>query len=735
MPLALEYPKQKPMKTFTSINRISQLVFFVLILTNQCLLAETVNPPSQGVGSSIKKVTVYLIGAEITRESSLQLRSGLNTVVFEGLSPNIDESSIQIYGLGGTTIQSINYGINYLTEKKYSKKADSIEHRLAVVSQKKQRHQNSIQGLRKEEEILNNNQRLGSTTQEIDLTKVKELAAFYRQRITELHNTIFDINLKINMLSEEESALRKQLQEYNVSEEIQKGEITLKINSEINTSLTLTLSYKVSEAGWFPVYDISAIDTEQPLEVDYKAHVYQNTGISWEEVLVQLSTDDPTTNTTKPTMGPQYLNFVNPYTYKPKHRTQRHSYTYNPTVKRVNGVVLDETGLPLLGANIIVKGTSIGTTTDANGRYTLQVNEGQELVFSYVGFSTKEIPIHASTININLDTDDSLEEVLITAQGIQRDRKTYGYSVTEALEGSASGVQISQTSGSAGSGNNVIIRGYTSLTSSADALYIIDGIPSSADGLSLVDPNTIISTDVLKGLAATTLYGNEGRNGVVLITTKRGAITSEGLLIDQNLTSVRFTLTGTHTILSDDDIQVIKVDTFNVPATFEYLAAPVLNENTFLTAKIKQWEQYNLLPGEANIYFEGGYAGKTFINPLAITEELTISLGIDPNVTIERKEDNDFKSKSFIGGTKIVDKAYTITIKNNKTSAINLTLMDRIPISQNKEIKVNDINTGGGEFEDKTGLLSWKIQLDPEKSEEKRIGYTLRFPKHKTISL
>ena len=220
----------------------------------------------------------------------------------------------------------------------------------------------------------------------------------------------------------------------------------------------------------------------------------------------------------------------------------------------VSGTVSDAAG-PLLGANVIVKGTNNGTQTDFDGNFTLSnVNATDVLVISYVGYTTQEVPVgNQTTFTITLEAD-SLEEVVITAQGIKREKKALGYSiatvsgddleqkpeqdVTRALLGKASGVQIVQTSGVAGSGTNVVIRNYSSIGGNNQALYIVDGVPFSNDTNSQggafvgnngssrsldLDPNNVESVSVLKGLAAATLYGSAGRNGVILITTKTGS--------------------------------------------------------------------------------------------------------------------------------------------------------------------------------------------------------------------
>ncbi|MGV6829389.1 MAG: SusC/RagA family TonB-linked outer membrane protein [Flavobacteriales bacterium] len=225
--------------------------------------------------------------------------------------------------------------------------------------------------------------------------------------------------------------------------------------------------------------------------------------------------------------------------------------------KTISGTITDNTGMPLPGVNIIVKGTSNGTQSDFDGNYTVNANVGQTLVFSYVGFNTVEQAVTASTSKMDLQMEEDtavLEEVIVTAQGIKKEKKALGYAVssvkeeaikdnpetdlTRILSGKSAGIDITTQNGMSGSSNKVIIRGMNSFSGDNNALYVIDGIPISNDtnaagnfidgnmGTSRsfdIDPSNIANVDILKGLAATTLYGTEGRNGVILITTKSGS--------------------------------------------------------------------------------------------------------------------------------------------------------------------------------------------------------------------
>ena len=203
---------------------------------------------------------------------------------------------------------------------------------------------------------------------------------------------------------------------------------------------------------------------------------------------------------------------------------------------------------------------------------------------------------------------------------------------------------------------------------------------------------------------------------------------------EDHVTSTQFRIKKKHTIPSNQEVTTLEIDHFDIVTEYLYYTAPELNQNVFLTANVKNWEQFDLLPGDANIYFEGSYAGKTFIDPQSTAENLTISLGKDQNITVERKQLNNFKSKALIGSTKTVQREYEIKLKNNKSSKISIELHDRIPISQNKEIKLDDIETYDATYDKKTGLLVWKLQIPAKENVVKKLSYSIKYPKYQRIN-
>ncbi|MGB2174688.1 MAG: TonB-dependent receptor plug domain-containing protein, partial [Flavobacteriaceae bacterium] len=207
--------------------------------------------------------------------------------------------------------------------------------------------------------------------------------------------------------------------------------------------------------------------------------------------------------------------------------------------RTISGTVSDENGLPLLGATVIISGTSTGTTTDFDGNYKINANTGDVLSFSYVGYQSQNITVGASnTVNATLQLDNTLEVVVIeayrttskatsniasttiTAQTIESKPNA---SFVQTLQGQVAGLNITTGNGQPG-GNSVInLRGVSSLSGNTEPLFIIDGVPVDEDNFRSLNPNDIASLSVLKDAGATAIYGNRGANGVVIIETKVGA--------------------------------------------------------------------------------------------------------------------------------------------------------------------------------------------------------------------
>jgi len=513
--------------------------------------------------STIDAVTVYLRGAEIARTAMVNVTPGMNEFLIHDLSPEISKESIQIAGLKNTAILSMTYSISYLEKKKYSEEVKALKKQIEALELQKSKKENRSAGLQYEQKLLDNNQHINSDNTTLSLEKIKQISSYYANRLTAIHDQRFNINLEVKKLTKKIHNLNQELNKISANSKEQRGTIKLKIDAPTATNLVLAITYTIRNAGWFPLYDIKAANTNTPLDIVYKANVYQRTGSDWKAVHIMLSTGDPSTNNRKPILHPKYLNVV-----QNRGMMQKRAMAARPQLSKM-------------------------------------------------------------TEGASLELEDA---VAMDAAA----PKTYNATVTAKQEG---------------------------------------------------------------------------------------------------ITNTRFEITKKYTINSNAEVTVIEIDKFKMPANYEHYVAPELNEKVFLTATLGNWEQYNLLSGEANIYFEGSYAGKTSIDPQATTDHLTVSLGVDPGIVVKRKQLDNFKSKSFIGNIKIVDRSYEVTVKNNKTSTINLIVMDRIPVTQNKEIKIENIINGGADFNSKKGILTWKIPLKSKGTTKKQFSYRVKYPKDKRINL
>lgn len=223
--------------------------------------------------------------------------------------------------------------------------------------------------------------------------------------------------------------------------------------------------------------------------------------------------------------------------------------------KTVTGTVLDEDGLPLPGVNVIEKGTSNGAQTNFDGEYSISVEVGDVIVFSYVGFATQEVTIGADdTYDVTMATDASaLDEVVVVGYGTATKQSFTGSATTieaenldvkstsnisQALAGEVAGVNVINTSGQPGTASTIRIRGYGSVNGNRDPLYVVDGVPLNVSGdealrtINSINPADIKSTTILKDATATAIYGSRGANGVVLITTKSGTSGEDYIELD-----------------------------------------------------------------------------------------------------------------------------------------------------------------------------------------------------------
>ena len=206
--------------------------------------------------------------------------------------------------------------------------------------------------------------------------------------------------------------------------------------------------------------------------------------------------------------------------------------------RTVSGKVTDDSGEGLPGVNVVIKGTTTGVTTDIDGNFRISVSDGDILSFSYVGFESQEVNVGTrSVIDVTMGGATELQEVVVTGYGPQDARRASGSvasvdaqtinnvpiaSFDKILQGQAAGVLSQSSSGQPGAGASVLIRGASSINSSTQPLYILDGVPIDAAEFETINPNDIENVSVLKDASSSAIYGSRGANGVIVITSKNG---------------------------------------------------------------------------------------------------------------------------------------------------------------------------------------------------------------------
>lgn len=201
----------------------------------------------------------------------------------------------------------------------------------------------------------------------------------------------------------------------------------------------------------------------------------------------------------------------------------------------------------------------------------------------------------------------------------------------------------------------------------------------------------------------------------------------------ENQLNVSFDIDIPYDILSNGKAHSVALKEIKLPATYKYYAAPRVEKEAFLLAEINDYSKYNLLPGEANIIFEGLYVGKTNINPNQTTDTLNLSMGRDKKISILREKVVDKSGTKFLSSYKEQTFTYDLTIRNNKKEDIQMLLKDQYPLSPDKEITIELLEDGNAKVNSETGILTWELRMTPNETKKIRISYKVKYPKDKVI--
>lgn len=596
------------------------------------------------VNTEIKQVTMFIDGAQITRTKTMNIKAGESILVFTGMSPYMDAKSMQVSAKGDLTVLGVNHRMNYTDSLTRSKQQAYLENKLSVLEKKITEVEAAINIQKSRGELLKTNCTVGNRQATTTLAVIKELNNYYVSEMSAIASKAIELAEQKEKLMQEEQAIRSELFQIGKrSEENTISEIELKIEAKTTGKASFTISYYVKNAGWFPSYDIRSEGLNKPLLLSYKANIYQNTQEDWKDIPLTLSSSNPSMATFPTSLQTYWLNYgLTP----PRYETALIGNT-------ISGIVTDSNHEPIVGATIMVPGTTVGVISDMNGHYSITLPEGRnDLQFSYIGFVTKVLEATTNHLSVSLQEDkEMLEEVIV--KGYASSRKNM-------------------------------------LTSTSDMMVMEEEIA--------LPESTPIEVKQTEGV-----FGYEFE-------------------IEKHLN-----------IPSGGKAVVTEIARHELPAVYIYQSAPIADKDAFIIAETTDWKKLNLLEGEANVYFENTFVGKSVLSPVQSGDTLSFSMGRDNNIHIQRTKMLEYNSHKFIGSNQVQTIGWKITIQNNRSETINLQLQDQIPVSQNSDITVTAEELSSGQLNKENGIITWNLTLPAGKQKELQLIYKVKYPKDKRL--
>lgn len=200
-------------------------------------------------------------------------------------------------------------------------------------------------------------------------------------------------------------------------------------------------------------------------------------------------------------------------------------------------------------------------------------------------------------------------------------------------------------------------------------------------------------------------------------------------------TTIIFDIAIPYTVPSDGKVQTVEIQRLTASADYKYVTLPKLSPLAYLTANITDWAKLSLQTGEATLYFENTFVGKTTLNVAQLTDTLTISLGTDNSILVKREKRRDFTSTKIIGSNRTETYSFLITLRNNKSTPVKITLNDQLPVTSNSGINVDPVESSGGKLNTLTGEIKWELEIKPQESRQLILTYSVKYPKDKTVIL
>ncbi len=637
----------------------------------------------QPVISSISAVKVFLSGAEVTRTGMVDLVKGTSTMVLAGLSEEVDPSNIQVSGSGAFTILGVQHRLNYLEEKQDRAEVADLKDKIKALNTDLTKEQSLLNVLEKEDARLAKNEVIAGQ-QGLALEQLRSINEYLQTRQEALALKRIERQDRMAEMRESMNKLNLQLAQVQGKKTRPTSEVVVEVSANTAVEGTLVVKYMVRSAGWSPNYDIRVADITKPLQLTYKAQVFQNTGEDWTKVQLALSSGEPEKDATMPELYPWRLDFgyQQPATAAPQ--------AYNTNISDERGIIRDaNTGEPLPFVNVALvdaNGRMInGTTSNVDGYYAIAIPAaGRAIQISYIGYGAQNLSISNGTMNVSLAPSAvQLSEVVI--------------SQNQSMSNMANG--------------------------SATYLQSVPGVTYSWDA----KPKRRIRRQKIE-------YGEDEADGLEYGSNTTASTTVAAAVV-QRTTNFEFPISVPYSIPSDGQNHQVGVQENELVSNYKYYCTPKLDLDAFLFAEVTGWEGMNLLAGPAYIYFEGTFVGESLLDLTGAGDTLDISLGRDQGVSVQRTKRKDFSQRQVMGSKRTESVGWETAIRNNKPQPVDLVITDQYPIPVRSEIEVKLDESVGAKVNAEKGFLTWKVTVEPRTNQKFPFGYSVKVPKEQVVVL
>ena len=635
----------------------------------------------------ITDVTVFFSGAEVSRSQKINLSKGKHLILLEKLPEEINPQSIQVEQIRNAQILSVKNEMDYSLSTKKLPREREIEKAIEAEKRKYSEIRNRSEVYRLEEKILMDNADFRKKDGGASLTEIKEAANFYRARLNEIKSAQLKLQDEVDAINERLQDLYEELNKVTAEKRVLYSRILIAVECNTNISSDLKVSYYISSAGWEPSYDFRVENVSMPLSIVYNAQVFQSSGEDWKNVNVTLSTNNPSLSGDKPEVKRWYLNRPSPYTV---------DKAVKEGIGGISGRVYDATtgeALPFANVSISLNGQYVGgSTTDFEGKYAVKpLKTGRYTIqVTYVGYQSTTYNgtmVQADEMT-NLDvplsnSSTQLAEVVVAEAMTDKDYRSSKHVVKSEEMNRLPTRDV---------GNTRKIRGSRA---SGNQTYI-DGVK------------------VGQGVMTADLIKNSIRTSV---------------------TNLEYKIEIPYSIPSDGQDYNIKIKEVKSPAEYIFYAVPKLENDVFLTARIANWTELDLLSGKTNIFYQGTYVAESKIDAYQASDTLELSLGRDKNIVVQRQGNKEKNERSLTGNTVKENFAWDIKVKNNRNAQVKIIIEDQIPLSEWKSVSIELVEGNGAKYNEKSGFLKWELEIPPGGKQDITFTYQVKYDKGTNLSL